>query len=297
MNLKLLPYFVRQALLSIVNNRTVHLVGIGTMVVSLLIFGSFLLLFSNLNNWIQGWGHTLSLSVYLDADISEKQRLKIEDFIKNMSGASIEKYVSKGEALSDLSKALGPQARLLEGMSKDILPASYEVVFKEVDENKRDISGIMKTIEDLEGVEEVQSSEDWFSRFEGIINMVKLAGMIIGGLLCLGVIFIVSNTIKLAIYSRREEIEIMKLVGATDWFVKTPFLIEGLIQGIISGILSLFILFIGYLILSAKKMYFFNLALLDFVFIPQEYMVLMFVMSILLGLAGSFIALGRFFDI
>ena len=297
MNPKLWPYFLRQALSSIMSNRTVHLVGVGTMVVSLLIFGSFLLLFTNLNNWIQGWGHTLSVSVYLEPDASAEQSAKIEDFIKNMPGASIERYISKEEAIRDLSKALGPQARLLEGMPKDILPASYEVVFKEIKDNKRDLSGIKKTIEGLDGVDEVQSSEDWFSRFEGIINMVRLAGMIIGGLLCLGVIFIVSNTIKLAIYSRREEIEIMKLVGATDWFVKTPFLIEGLLQGIISGILSLFILFVGYLILSAKKMYLFNLALLDFVFIPQEYMLLLFIMSIVLGLAGSFIALGRFFDI
>ena len=297
MNPKLWPYFLRQAVSSIIDNRTVHVVGIGTMVVSLLIFGSFLLLFANLNNWLKGWGHTLSISVYLDADVSQSQRAKIEDFIKNMSGASIEKYISKEEAFKDLSKALGPQAGLLEGMSKDILPASFEVTFRDIGDSKRDLSGIKKTIEDLEGVEEVQSSEDWFTRFEGIINMVRLAGMIIGGLLGLGVIFIVSNTIKLAIYSRREEIEIMKLVGATDWFVKTPFLIEGLLQGIISGILSLFILFIGYLILSAKKMYFFNLALLDFVFIPQEYIIIIFSMSIVLGLAGSFIALGRFFDI
>ena len=297
MNPKLWSYFLRQALSSIMNNRTVHLVGVGTMVVSLLIFGSFLLLFTNLNNWIQGWGHTLSVSVYLEPDVSAEQSAKIEDFIKNMSGASIERYISKEEALRDLSKALGPQARLLEGIPKDILPASYEVVFKKIQDNKRDLSGIKKTLEGLDGVDEVQSSEDWFSRFEGIVNMFRLAGMIIGGLLCLGVIFIVSNTIKLAIYSRREEIEIMKLVGATDWFVKTPFLIEGLLQGIISGILSLFILFVGYLILSAKKMYFFNLALLDFVFIPQEYILLIFIMSIVLGLAGSFIALGRFFDI
>ena len=89
----------------------------------------------------------------------------------------------------------------------------------------------------------------------------------------------------------------MKLVGATDWFVKTPFLIEGFLQGVISGILSITILFIGYLILSAKKMYFLNLALLDFVFIPQEYMLAILLMSIVLGLAGSFIAVGRFFDI
>jgi cell division transport system permease protein len=297
MNPKLWPYFFRQAFSSIMSNRTVHLVGIGTMVVSLLIFGSFLLLFVNLNTWIKGLSHTLTITVYLETNVSGEQRKKIEDYVKNIAGASVQKFISQDEALNDLSKALGPQAGLLKGLSEDILPASYEVVIKEVEGAKRDVSGIKKMLERLEGVEEVQSSEDWFKRFEGIVNMARLVGMIIGGLLCLGVIFIVSNTIKLGIYSRREEIDIMKLVGATDWFVKTPFLIEGFLQGVVSGILSLTILFIGYLILSAKKMYFLNLALLDFVFIPQEYMFAIFLMSIVLGLAGSFIAVGRFFDI
>jgi len=109
------------------------------------------------------------------------------------------------------------------------------------------------------------------------------------------VLFIVTNTIKLTIYSRQEEIEIMKLVGATDWFVKTPFLLEGSMQGIVSGMLSVLVLYSGYLILSVKKADIFGFALLDFVFIPNSYTLTIFVVSVALGLLGSFIALGRFF--
>lgn len=146
-------------------------------------------------------------------------------------------------------------------------------------------------------MQEVQYSEEWLKQFEGLMNMVKLIGFIIGGLLCMGVLFIVTNTIKLTIYSRRDEIEILKLVGATDWFVKTPFLLEGMIQGLVSGLLALLVLFSGYLILSAKKMHFLGLALLDFMFLPQEYVLSLFIISIALGLGGSFIAVGRFFDV
>lgn len=297
MKLTLWPYFFREALSGMIMNRTVHLIGIGTMVVSLLIFGSFLLLFVNLNTWIEGWEHSLNMSVYLDSGIDDKRRETVENILRNMPGATIQKYISKERAFSELAKALGPQAGLLKGIQRDILPASYEVIFKEVGEGKLEISAIKKEIEKIEGVEEVQYSEDLFSRFEGLINMVRLIGLIIGGLLSVGVLFIVSNTIKLTIYSRREEIEIMKLVGATDWFVKTPFLIEGIVQDILSGGIALLVLLIGYLVLSANKLYFFNLALLDFVFIPQEYIISIFIISVLLGLAGSFMALGRFFDI
>ena len=149
----------------------------------------------------------------------------------------------------------------------------------------------------MSGVDEVQYSEEWLSRFEGLMRVVRLAGFIIGGLLCLGVLFIVTNTIKLTIYSRQEEIEIMKLVGATDWFVKIPFLIEGTIQGMVSGFVSLLALYSGYAFLSAKKADILGLAILDFQFVPTDYCLTIFLVSSGLGLVGSFIALGRFFKL
>jgi cell division transport system permease protein len=127
--------------------------------------------------------------------------------------------------------------------------------------------------------------------------MIRLVGFIIGGLLCIGVLFIVTNTIKLTIYARKEEIEILKLVGATDWFVKTPFLLEGMLQGAASGVLSVVGLFLGYLLLSAKQAPFLGLPMVHFIFIPHSHALFMFLMSLLLGLVGSFIAVGRFFEI
>jgi cell division transport system permease protein len=109
------------------------------------------------------------------------------------------------------------------------------------------------------------------------------------------VLFIITNTIKLTIYSRRDEIEIFKLVGATDWFVKMPFLIEGAIQGVLSGFITLLILFIVYSLFSLQTVHIFGLPVMDIVFLPYGYMLLLFIFSLLLGLTGSFIAVGRFF--
>lgn len=297
MKVKLWPYFFKQALVNIMSNRGIHTVGLSTMIVSILIFGTFLLLFVNFNNWIQGWGHSLSVSVYLRDGINGDTRDEVASFIKSLPRAEIKRFISKKGALRDLKNALGTHSGLLEGLSKNPLPASFEVEFKDIEGHKTDPQVIKKELEKVEGVQEVQYSEEWLKQFEGLMNMVKLIGFIIGGLLCMGVLFIVTNTIKLTIYSRRDEIEILKLVGATDWFVKTPFLLEGMIQGLVSGLLALLVLFSGYLILSAKKMHFLGLALLDFMFLPQEYILSLLIISIALGLGGSFIAVGRFFDV
>ena len=294
MNLRLWLYFLKKAFLNIMNNRIVHVIGMGTMVVSLLIFGTFLLLFVNLNTWIYGWGNALSMSVYLEDGINKAEREKIASFIRSFPAAEIESYISKEDALKNLKRALGLEVSLLEGLTRNPLPASFEIVFKDVSAAETDPQRIKKAIEQIAGVTEVQYTEDWLRRFQGLMDVVRLVGIIIGGLLCIGVLFIVTNTIKLTIYSRKHEIEIQKLVGATDWFVKTPFLLEGLIQGLFSGAFSLLVLFSVFLFLSAKKVHFLGLAVLDFIFLPPEYVLSIFLISVTLGLAGSFIAVGRF---
>ncbi|MBW1703702.1 MAG: ABC transporter permease [Deltaproteobacteria bacterium] len=297
MRFRLWPYFFRQAFTNILNNRIFHAIGLSTMVVSLLIFGTFLILFVNLSAWLEGWGHSLTISVYLKDGISETKKDEIASIIRKLEGAEIKRFISKDGALKDLKKALGSHAVLLEDLSVNPLPASFEVIFKVRDGQETDPFKIKNELESIEGVDEVQYSEEWLKRFKGLMNMVRLIGFIIGGLLCMGILFIVTNTIKLTIYSRREEIEILKLVGATDWFVKAPFLLEGLIQGVLSGIVALLVLFSGYLLLSAKKLHFLGLAVLDFVFLPNEYVFSILFISVALGLIGSFIAVGRFFDV
>jgi cell division transport system permease protein len=276
------------------NNRIVHLISMGTMIISLLIFGSFLLLFVNLNSWVYGWGHSLSMSVYLQDGIDKSTREKIASCVKDFPFAEVEKYISKEEALRDLRKALGAGAGLLNGMSHNPLPASFEIVFKNVESSEANPDQLVKALEEIDGVAEVQYSQDWLKRFEGIMDLVKLIGFVLGGLLCIGVLFIVTNTIKLTIYTRKHEIEIQKLVGATDWFIRMPFLLEGIIQGALSGLFALLILFSGYLFLSAKKVHLLDLTVLDFVFLPNEHVLMLFLISAGLGLAGSFIAVGRF---
>jgi len=287
-------YFLRQALLNMRRNLTVHILSLGTIVACLLILGSFLLLFVNLNNWLGQWGSALSMSIYLKDGTSAYKRDKIDAFIRALPGARIRRFISKEEAMHDLKAALGEEAGFLERLAHNPLPASYEVIFENAGADEIYPEKIKEQLLALDGIEDVQHSTQWLKRLEGFLDVVRLMGYVIGGLLCLCIVFIVTNTIKLTIYSRRDEIEILKLVGATDWFVKLPFLLEGMIQGILGGGMAIVSLFLSYLVFSSKEIYLIGPAPLEFVFLPVEYMVLAFSLSMVLGIIGSFIAIGRF---
>jgi len=287
-------YFLRQALLNMRRNLTVHILSLGTIVACLLILGSFLLLFGNLNNWLGQWGSALSMSIYLKDGTSAYKRDKIDAFIRALPGSRIRRFISKEEAMHDLKAALGEEAGFLERLAHNPLPASYEVIFENAGTDGIYPEKIKEQLLALDGIEDVQHSTQWLKRLEGFLHVVRLMGYVIGGMLCLCIVFIVTNTIKLTIYSRRDEIEILKLVGATDWFVKLPFLLEGMIQGILGGGMAIVSLFLSYLVFSSKEIYLIGPAPLEFVFLPVEYMVLAFSLSMVLGIIGSFIAIGRF---
>ncbi|MGD8227779.1 MAG: permease-like cell division protein FtsX [Desulfobacteraceae bacterium] len=295
MTLRVWARYFRYALANISSNRLIHVISTGTIAISLLLFAAFVLLFVNINNWVMEWGQSLSMSIYLEDHIDEKTKKGIESALVSLPGAERTRFISKEKAMGDLRETLGPQAGLLDGLRKNPLPASYEIVFKNVRGDALNPKKIKEDLEKIQGVDEVQYSQQWLERFEVVIYMLRLVGLVIGGLLCIAVLFIITNTIRLAIYSRRDEIEIYKLVGATDWFVKTPFLIEGAIQGIAGGMAALAILFLMYSLFSLKTVHVFGLPLLHIVFLPMGHMIFIVSLGLILGLMGSFIAIGRFF--
>ena len=277
---------------------TVNVLGLGTMTSSLLILGIFMLFFVNVGDWVKGWGNSVSFLVYLKDDISAYKRDKIDVFLRELPGEKTLRYISKENALVDLKKTLGKRdVDLLEHLSGNPLPASYEVFFDHAQKENLDPGAITAALVKLEGVADVQSSEEWLNDMKALIDTVKIAGFFMGGLLCLCAIFIMTNTIKLTIFSRKAEIEILKLVGATDWFIKVPFLLEGIIQGILSGVLTLLMLGVGYQFFATKEIQFLGMNSLNLVFLSLSQMALLLSISVALGIIGSLMALGRFFKV
>ena len=297
MRIRFRTYFFKQALRNIRDNLTVHALGLGTMTSSLLIFGIFMLFFANVANWIHGWGNSLSFSIYLKDDVSDYKRDKVDSFLRQLPGQKTLVYISKKDAMADLKETLGGDAAILDRLSDNPLPASYEVFFDRTQKHVSDSEAIKAALGKLEGIAEVQCSEEWLNNFRQIMDLVESIFFVVGGLLCLCVIFIMTNTIKLTIFYRKTEIEILKLVGATDWFIKVPFLLEGIIQGILAGVLTLLMLGGGYLFFATKEIQFFGMNSLDLVFVSPEHMALLFLISVALGMIGSLIAMGRFFKV
>jgi cell division transport system permease protein len=296
MRISFLRYFFRKALENIFENRLVHLVGVGTMVIAFLIFDAFVLTFLNINAWTQERGRTLTMSIYFKED---PERSAIEDIRRKLLDypVSITRFISKKDAMKILRRQLGEKAGLLDGLKENPLPASLEIILSrdEIDDSLP--YDLKRKLERIENVDEVQYSQEWIDRIQGVMGAVEIVGLIFGGLLFVAALFIVTNTIKLTIYSRKDEIEILKLVGATNGFVKTPFLIEGSIQGFLGGSVAIIILFLGYLMVTSELDLRIGFGALDLAFLSPKFILLLVVASIITGFIGSSVSLGRFFRI
>ena len=296
MGISFLRYFFRRALENIVENRLVHVVGIGTMVIAFLIFDAFVLAFVNINVWTQERGRALTMSIYFKVD---PEKSAIEDIRRELLEypVSITKFISKNDAMKSLRRQLGDQAGLLDGLKENPLPASLEIILSrdEIDDSLP--YDLKKRLERIENVDEVQYSQEWIDQIQAVMGAIEIVGLVFGGLLFLAALFIVTNTIKLTIYSRKDEIEILKLVGATNGFVKAPFLIEGSIQGFLGGSVAMSILFLGYVLAANRVELRIGFGALDLVFLSPEFILLLVATSIIAGLIGSTVSLGRFFRI
>ncbi len=276
-------------------NRLVHLIGIGTMSIAFLIFYAFILIFVNINHWTEKQGKTLTMSIYFkeEPDAAVIENIKKELFL--FPGVTVKQFVSKDDAMKSLRRKLGEKAGLLDGLKQNPLPASLEITLSRDKEGDSLPHRLKTRLEEITVVDEVHYTQEWIKRFQVIMEAIKIVGMIFGGLLFLAALFIITNTIKLTIYSRREEIEILKLVGATNRFVKIPFMIEGSIQGLLGGAVALFILFLAYIIAITRIHISIGFASLNIVFLSPQIILFLLLMSVIIGFIASTISLGRFF--
>jgi cell division transport system permease protein len=297
MKITYLRYFVRQALANIFDNRLVHLVGVGTMAIAFLVFDAFVLTFVNLNHWTEEWGRPLTMSIYFNGTPERMVLERIEKELLHFPGVTIKRFISKDDAMQTLRRQLGDKAGLLDGLEENPLPASLEIILSR-DKTRDPLPyQVKRRLERIDGVDEVQYSQEWIKRVQAIMEAIRLIGIVFGGLLFLAALFVITNTIKLTIYSRKDEIEILKLVGATNRFVKIPFLIEGSIQGFLGGSLALIILFLFHITAVTRVNLRLGFASLDIIFLSPQFSLFLLLMSIIVGFIGSTISLGRFFRI
>lgn len=291
-----LGYFVARAIGNIRQNVLLSILTVGTITLALLIISLFLLVFVNLQGVAEDWSNKVQVTAYFDRELTPQEQATFKARIGALTGTDRVAYVTKDEAAKRFRSRLKGQESLLEGVSADVLPASLEITLKRGARTSEAVAAYVAGLKKIPGIGEVQYGEEWVRRFTTFMNFMRLVGALLGGFLLLAVLFIISNTIKLTIYARKDELEVLGLVGATRFFIKAPFLIEGILHGAAGAALSIAILaacYFGFLH-NAGNFLSFNPVDAGLSFLPGGYLAGLFVGGIGLGFLGSLTSLKRF---
>lgn len=235
--------YIQRAIRDILDNRFLNAVTMVTIALSVLIVSAFGLFFINAQDLFNAWKKGVRIMVYLEPDTSEAQRLDTRYRLQGIAGIQSIRFISKDEALMLMKERMPRQISLLDNLNVNPLPDGFEVTLVTASNSPENIEFLAQRIEGLSSVADVEYGRQWIERFANFFNLFKLAGYGLGSLFFMATVFITANTIRLVLYARREEIHIMRLVGATDNFVKVPFYLEGLLQGFWGSLVGLAILY------------------------------------------------------
>ena len=292
MKIRRIKYYFVEGFKNIVRNRVMAVASISTVAASLFILGIFMILTLNVNNAVENIGQTLEIKVYLKDDVTTLQKNNLENQIRSIDGVNDVTYISKEQALEDLKKKLGENKSIAEGFEMDNpLPQSFIIKVKKPEY----ISTVSRKISSMDGVEKIYDGKGIVEKLIKFTNLIKIASYVLMGLLGVIAAFLISNTIKLAVYARRREISIMKYIGATDWFIKWPFIIEGVALGLFGAVVSIFVLYLGYSYIVSN----FSANLVLFTLVQSneliQFIYTKFIIGgILIGGFGSFLAVKRY---
>jgi len=287
----------RTTLSNILKNKQTFFLSVATITISIFILGLFLMLFSNLNGFLSKLDDQVQLIVYLNDSITSSESAVLEDIISKSPFVKSTTKVSKKIAWEEFQSNISENLKPLLDIKFNPLPASYKIQFHEADSRLDHIRELSERLKAKKGIESVEYGQEWIAKFEKFMLFSRLFLFAMGGLLCFGLILIISNTIRLSIYSRKDEIELMLLIGATPSFVKVPFLLEGMLQGLTGSILSLFLIRGINLYLKDE----FQLAIesmsAEFKFTTEPYLFGLVGLSLLVGLLASYISTFQFLRI
>jgi len=288
---------VRQAIENVRRSSITSVLTVVTISVAIFLLGLFLLFIQNASQAVARGGGELTVMVFLKDGLSQGDVDSISRQMHDLSDGNTITYIDKGQALQFFRNSLGDDARILEGLDADNpLPASLQVQLKSAEEAEAVYSKVAKRLGDSSKIESVRYSRGGIQQIRKMIGLVRVLGGI--GMFFLFVVagFIIANTIKLALYNHRIEIEIMQLVGARRPAIYVPYLLEGLVQGVtgagvgLAGVFMVFLLvrnFLG----EAELL---KVIMPSFVFIPLMYVCVILAAGALVGFIGSFLAVRRF---
>ena len=244
MKINTVNYFISDAFKSLKRNRTISLASIITVLITFLVLGVFSLIAENANVAIVGVEEKVELKVYLLDDVKLIDKREIEVKLREQAGVKDIQHETKEEAFKNFEETMQGSEGMLKGYNLDNNPFPESYVVKLDDPSYA--SDITDAVKDLPGVESIGNQQDLIDTVHNIVKGVRIIGAVLFVILIGVSIFLIMNTTKLTVYSRRREVGIMKFVGATDWFIRWPFIIEGMVIGLLGALVSTIVLFFLY---------------------------------------------------
>ena len=284
----------RRALQDILNHRYLNAVTIITIALSIFIASAFVLFFVNANDIINSWKEGLRIMVYLKPEVDEKRLFALKQEIESLPQVKTFTYIPKDEALDRLKHQMRRQSSLFDNLKENPLPDAFEIRVAPPASNSEDIERLAQRSESLGGIDEVEYGQRWLGQFGNVVNLFRLAGYTLAGLFFMAALFIVANTSRLILYSRREEIEVMRLVGATDGFIKAPFYFQGIIQGALGGLGGLAALLVTFVFVSSNIGYGLTTYISHIRFLSPLFSIGIVFCSMIVGWLGCYLSLKQF---
>ena len=237
-----LTYLTKEGFRNIRSNSLMSLASVGVLMSCLIMIGVAFLLFVNIDSMLGDISQENVIMVFIEDDATDDEIVEMGRKIRDIENVQEAVFVPKEEAFPEVMESIGSAAALFEGMESDLLPDAYEITLNDME--KYDAS--VKELEKLDNVIQLRHNREFASQLTNIRTTGGYISIAVILMLLVVSLFIISNTVKVTMYNRRLEIKIMKSVGATKWFIRWPFIVEGIVLGVISGLISLGIVFVIY---------------------------------------------------
>ena len=290
-----LSYFWGETFRSLFRNRFMAIASVLTVTLSMFILGVFLSAVLNINHMASYLENQVEMTVYLKDGLTTDQVMGIGKYLKAQPGMKEIKFTNKDQAMKDFRERMGDQQGLLDAINGNPLPASYQMSFQTPEQLKTAAEVVAK----YQVVETVQYGKDIIEQLYKVAQVIRLSGIVLIIFLAGAELFIISNTIRLTVFARRREIQIMKYVGASNGFIRWPFLFEGMVIGFLGSGFASLILWEGYKTVVSE------MAAAGLVFIPMiplwpfmGYTTLIILAAgIVIGVMGSAISLRKYMKV
>ncbi len=294
--LRSIYYFLEEALINFWRHKTAGMISLLTIGISIFILGFFLFLDTNFNRITKRWTEKIHINLFLKDGIAESDIKNIKSKLNKTEDIENYKFISKQEALKNFTKDFSKLNDITESLDNNPLPASFDITVKPANFSQEEIRSLAGELSGLKGVEETEYDSQWVQRLRTFSFITSIIGYSVSAVLALTSFFTISNVIKLAIFSRSDEIKIMKLVGATPVYIKGPFYLEGVLQGFLGSFTGVSILYLFYRIfdyyLTEKSLPVFEF--FDLSFLSPAFVLGLIIGGSLAGLAASWMGVKRF---